>query len=911
MISKRTTHKDTKKKSDNLEQISAERNKTADRLLQSEARYRNILETIEEGYYEVDLAGNFIFFNNSLCRIFDRSPEELMGMNNRAYTSAEAAKRIFLIFNEIYRKGVGAKILDYEVIRKDSSVIMLEGSASLLKDSSGKPIGFHGIIRERTQLKKIEKTLRESEAKHRHILETIEEGYWEIDLTGKFTFFNDAFVKICQVSHDELLGLNPLSVTSAAETKRITEIFGEVYRTGVPAKVIDYEVTLRDGSIMIVEMSVSLLRNAEGVPIGFCGISRDRTEQKMTERALHRSEEKYRHILDSIEEGYYETDLAGNRTFCNIALCKMYGYSYDEMMNMNYRQYSTPETAKILSKSTREVFRTGIPSTIIDHEVKRKDGSIMLVESSIYMLRGESGKPTGFHGMVRDRTKQKKAELALQDSEEKYRLLVENAHDCIYIIQDGAVKFSNRRTEELTGYSAAELSKIQFTDLIHPKDRALVIEQQQKNLPGGKKPAAYSFRLINKNDEILWAELRTVEIVWDGCPATLNFLSDITPQKKAEAQFLQAQKMEAVGTLAGGIAHDFNNLLMGIQGNASLMLLNTGTDHPHYARLRSIEQQVQTGAELTRQLLGVARGGKYEVKPTDINQLIETGLDVFVRTNKDIVIHKYLQEAVWTVEVDRSQIEQVLLNLYINARYAMPGGGDLYVETRNIILDEDYVASYGVAPGKFVRISVTDTGTGMDEITQKKAFDPFFTTKEMGRGAGLGLASAYGIVKNHGGIINIYSEEGIGTTLKIYLPVSEKDIVEDAYSRPEILGGTELILFVDDQEAITQIGCELLKSLGYGVITAISGKEAIDVYSRDRLRIDLIILDMIMPGLSGGETFDQLKKINPQVKVLLSSGYSISGQARNILDRGCRGFIQKPFNLADLSKKVRQILDEK
>lgn len=762
----------------------------------------------------------------------------------------------------------------------------------------------------RAEQDKTEDRLLQSEARYRNILETIEEGYWEIDLTGKFTFFNDAFAKICRVSRDELLGLNPLSVTSAAETERITEIFGEVYRTGSPTKIIDYEVTLSDGSTMIVEMSVSLLRNAEGKAIGFCGISRDRTEQKMTERALHQSEEKYRHILDSIEEGYYETDLAGNRTFCNMALCKMYGYSYDEMMNMNYRQYSTPETAEILSKSTREVFRTGIPSIIIDHEVKRKDGSIMLVESSVYMLRDESGKPVGFHGMVRDRTKQKKAEQALRESEEKYRLVVENAHDGIYIIQDEVVKFSNRRTEELTGYSAEELSRIPFTNLIHPKDRAFITEQQQKKPSGGKKPAAYSFRLINKNDEILWAELRTIEIAWDGFPATLNFLSDITPQKRAEAQFLQAQKMEAVGTLAGGIAHDFNNLLMGIQGNASLMLLNIGTDHPHYARLKSIEQQVQNGAELTKQLLGVARGGKYEVKPTDINRLIENGLDVFARTNKDIVIHKYLQEAVWTVEVDRSQIEQVLLNLYINARYAMPGGGDLYVETRNIIFDKDYVASYGIAPGKFIRISLTDTGTGMDEITQKKAFDPFFTTKEMGRGAGLGLASAYGIIKNHNGIINIYSEEGIGTTLKIYLPVSKKDIVEEADFRPEILGGTEFVLFVDDQEAITQIGCELLKSLGYKVITAMSGKEAIDIYRRDRSQIDLIILDMIMPSMSGGETFDQLKKINPEVKVLLSSGYSINGQARNILDRGCRGFIQKPFSLADLSKKVRQILDE-
>jgi CheY-like chemotaxis protein len=350
---------------------------------------------------------------------------------------------------------------------------------------------------------------------------------------------------------------------------------------------------------------------------------------------------------------------------------------------------------------------------------------------------------------------------------------------------------------------------------------------------------------------------------------------------------------------------------MGIQGNASLMLLDIDADHPHYARLKSIEQQVQAGAELTRQLLGAARGGKYEVRPTDINRLVEGGLDVFGRTNKDIIIHKYLQEAVWTVEVDKSQIEQVLLNIYINARQAMPGSGDLYVETKNIILDEDYVGPFGISPGKFVRISVTDTGTGMDEITQKKAFDPFFTTKKMGRGTGLGLASAYGIIKNHNGIINIYSEKGEGTTLKIYLPVSDKDVVKEAESQVEIIRGAESILYVDDQQPIVDVGRALLESMGYRVITAMSGKEAMEIYSRDRDRIDLIILDMIMPGLSGGDTFDQLKKIDPQVKVLLSSGYSINGQARAILDRGCNGFIQKPFSLANLSKKVRQILDGK
>jgi two-component system, cell cycle sensor histidine kinase and response regulator CckA len=376
-----------------------------------------------------------------------------------------------------------------------------------------------------------------------------------------------------------------------------------------------------------------------------------------------------------------------------------------------------------------------------------------------------------------------------------------------------------------------------------------------------------------------------------------------------EVQLLQARKMEAIGTLAGGIAHDFNNLLMGIQGNTSLMLLDIATEHPHYQNLKSIEKMVQHGSGLTRQLLGVARGGKYEVKTTDLNPLIEAGADLFSRTRKEISIHRRQQENLWPVDVDPGQIEQVLLNLYVNAWHAMPEGGELYIETKNLILDQDKITPYALKPGRFVRVSVTDTGIGMDEATLKRVFDPFFTTKEMGRGTGLGLASAYGIVRNHNGIIDVYSEKGEGTTFNIYLPASDKQIQEKCPSVEAILKGTETILFVDDEGTILQIGKQLMERLGYRVIEATSGPAAIEIFEKDRESVHLVILDMIMPGMSGRETYDRLREIDPNVKVLLSSGYSINGQAKKILDRGCKGFIQKPYDLRDLSKRVRQILD--
>ena len=385
---------------------------------------------------------------------------------------------------------------------------------------------------------------------------------------------------------------------------------------------------------------------------------------------------------------------------------------------------------------------------------------------------------------------------------------------------------------------------------------------------------------------------------------------DITDKSRLEAQLQQAQRMEALGTLGGGVAHDFNNLLMGIQGRTSLMMMDKNFSHPDSEHLQGIEEYVKSAANLTKQLLGFARGGKYEVKPTDINELIKKSSKMFGRTKKEIKIHGKYQKDVWAIEADQGQIEQVLMNLYVNAWQAMLGCGDLYVQTENDTLDEDYVKPFEIEPGRYVKISVTDTGVGMDEDTRQRIFDPFFTTKEKGRGTGLGLASAYGIIKNHGGFINVYSKKGEGTAFNIYLPTSEKEIIKEKELHGEIQSGNETVLFVDDEDMIIEVGELLLENMGYTVLIARSGKEAIDIYEKDKDKIDLIVLDMIMPDMSGGDTFERLKEINPAIKVLLSSGYSINGQATEILERGCDSFIQKPFNIKDLSQKLRQVLDE-
>ncbi|MBN1363346.1 MAG: response regulator, partial [Syntrophaceae bacterium] len=383
----------------------------------------------------------------------------------------------------------------------------------------------------------------------------------------------------------------------------------------------------------------------------------------------------------------------------------------------------------------------------------------------------------------------------------------------------------------------------------------------------------------------------------------------ITKRKLLEEQLLHAQKMETIGTLAGGLAHDLNNLLMGIQGHASLIGVDIDSNHQFWSHVKGIEEYVKSATSLTSQLLGFARGGKYEVTPTALNDLIEHTAEMFSRTHKEIRFMKTFYPELCVVEADKRQMEQVLLNLFINAWQAMPEGGDLYLKTENTMLDEIQADLHTLPPGAYAKISITDTGVGIDKVTQKRIFDPFFTTKSLGMGTGMGLASAYGIIKNHGGTITVYSEPNHGATFNIYLPSSDKAVQKEVFAESKTVQGSETILLVDDEDIVITVGKAMLEKLGYCVINAQSGEQAVNIVSETENKIDLMILDLIMPGMDGSKTFNKIREIRPDLPVILSSGYSINGQATDILKRGANSFIQKPFDLSRLSQVIRKILD--
>ena len=514
-------------------------------------------------------------------------------------------------------------------------------------------------------------------------------------------------------------------------------------------------------------------------------------------------------------------------------------------------------------------------------------------------------------------------------TEERYRHLVHHSPDIIFTLGErGEFLFVNDTVESLLGYESASLRGKAFSTIVHEEDADKVRAFFEAAAKGRPLSDCMEVRLCCRTrpaagDGICVVELRASameefsEESGGKIRGIYGIARDITERKRAEeerklleAQLRQAQKMEAIGTLAGGIAHDFNNLLMAIQGNASLMLFDLSPKHEHYERLRNIEKLVDSGSRLTAQLLGYARKGRYEVRPIDLNQTVQDACETFSRTRKEIRVQLRLDRNLAPIEADAGQVEQVLMNLLVNAADAMRGGGTVTLRTANTSHEQMKGKLYNPRPGKYVLLSVSDTGVGMDEKTKERIFEPFFTTKEMGRGTGLGLASTYGIIKGHGGFIDVESEPGRGATFSIYLPASSKKISKPHRGQEGIVRGQGTVLLVDDEDMVLEIGRALLETMGYQVVTAKDGEEAIRLYESRGSAIDLVLLDVVMPGLGGGEVFDRLKSINPDMKCLLLSGYSIDGEATEIIQRGCDGFIQKPFKLRDLSKSIREILHQ-
>ncbi len=646
------------------------------------------------------------------------------------------------------------------------------------------------------------------------------------------------------------------------------------------------------------------------------------TELKSTQAALQKSEFHYRSLFDGLPVGLYRTTPDGRVLDANPMLVRMLSYP-DKQSFLAQRA-----EAMYLNSEERTRWKQLIESQDsgkpYEFQMRRYDGGAVWVENQSVAVRDEAGQIRHYEGTLKDISERKEAEAALRTSEKQYRELYDEAKraeelyrsllhssaDAIVIYDlQGMTRYVSPVFTKMFGWALEEVEgeKIPFLPESEREPSLAIIGRLVEK---GLSCHGFETRRYTKDGKTIDVSISASRFEDHlGQPAgILVILRDISDRKRLEEQLHLVQRMEAIGTLAGGIAHDFNNLMMGILGNISLMMCDLDAAGAHYRNLKNVELLVQSGTKLTAQLLGYARKGKYEPKAVDLNRVVRDTVETFGRTRKEVTINLDLSTERIVADVDRAQIEQVLFNLYINAADAMPRGGELCVQTTVVDHGELTGKPYSPKPGRYLRLQVTDSGIGMDPETQKRIFDPFFTTKEIGRGTGLGLASVYGIVKSHGGYIDVVSQQGRGSTFSIYLRVSDDALVEAVENQPEVKRGKGTVLLVDDEEMVADIGARMIEKMGYDVISTRKGAEALALYAEHKTRIDLVVLDLIMPGMGGGDTFDGLKKIDPAVKVLLSSGYCIDGQAREILNRGCRGFIQKPYNLEALSQKINEIL---
>ena len=514
--------------------------------------------------------------------------------------------------------------------------------------------------------------------------------------------------------------------------------------------------------------------------------------------------------------------------------------------------------------------------------------------------------------------KLEKSEAALRESETHYRQLIENIGDIVFTTDlEGNITFVSKNVADIINYEPANLLGRNIKDLLLTESVAILEENFKKQILG-EIVHPYEVKFVAADRRYVPVEINT-SLLHDteGNPVGIEgTIRDMTEHKRLESELFQARKMEAIGTLAGGIAHDFNNIIQGITGFTEILLLGKKKNDPDYEKLTHIKRQAFRASELTRQLLAFSRKADSRLQPLDLNREIERLKEVFVRTiPKMIDIRFHLSGKLNLVNADPNQIEQILMNLIINARDAMPDGGELIVATQNVTLDrKDCQTLQGAAPGEYVLLTVSDTGMGMDRDVMEHIFEPFYTTKDVNKGTGLGLAMVYGIVKNHNGYIYCESMPGQGTTFKIYLPVVKGESISqnaDGTLEQEVIGGTETILLVDDDESVLEVGKQFLQHSGYTVITAESGEEAIEIVSKGHdPSPDLIILDLNMPGMGGYKCLNQLLKIDSRINILVASGYSAQVDEKTLRETGARGFIGKPYQMKEMLKMVRRILDD-
>ena len=922
-----------------------ERKNVEQALRESAERYRLLFERNLAGVYHTSLDGQIYNCNDSFAKILGYdSAEEVRKLNASEFYFSEADRDVFI---KKLTKNKSITNLEGRLRRKDNTPVWIIENVNLVSDETGAPAFIEGTLFDITDRKIAEAALLESEEKFRSVVQNAHEGIVIIDDHSKILYANDKISELTGYTQEELLSQNFIDFIADESKNFVLERYKQ--RLEGDTSSIHYVMNTehKDGQIRTVEVSASTIVDSSGKMKIIAELL------DITERAKSEQLQKTVYRIMQIAQGsrsmneLYEAlhtviqDVMPAENFY-IAL---YNDAEDELSFPYFiDEVDRPSPSHKPGRGATEyVLRTGKPllCTAEGFEDLERRGEVELVgaPSAIWlgvplisedktigvMVVQHYTDPEAYgeqekyilefvSSEVAKAIERKRTEEALRESEEKYREIIENSLEGIFVSQNNLIQFCNHRFAEM--FLIKDTRHIigkPLRELVSPKDRDMVERQNQSLENNEYKKTHYNFKARRDDGTEFEVETLSTRILFNGKPAAQSVIRDVSEQRQLEEQLRQAQKMEAVGRLAGGIAHDFNNLLTVISGHAELALLSLNQNDPFYKTVTEIYNASDRASTLTKQLLAFSRKQALEMKVLDLNAVLSNMDDMLRRIiGENIDITTIPSRKLWKVKADPGQLEQVLVNLVVNSRDAMPKGGKLTIETSNIELDETYTITHpGASEGDYVMLTVSDTGCGMTEDVKVKVFDPFFTTKEEGIGTGLGLSMVYGIVKQSGGSIWVYSEPDHGTTFKIYLPKVEDETVEFKFKTDKLDAptGSETILVVEDEDAVRKLTVLTLKRLGYNVIDARNGGEAFLICEKMEEPIDLIVTDVIMPKMTGSELIARLRKIWANIKVLYMSGYTPNAIIQEGILKPGTPYIQKPFRLLTMAQKVREALE--
>ncbi len=781
---------------------------------------------------------------------------------------------------------------------------LLEQKDSQLREIRGKI--HEGLL----QTRQYAESLQEAGQRLQALVTEAPVGIVMVDLEGKILFSNPSSERIFGLAEREMAGRHFSDVLGQQPQSVIEGLRAAV--AGHPVQDLEIRVNRQDDSAVFASLSSSSVKSAEGKLSGCMIVLSDITQRKHAENELLR----LRKAVESSGEAIFLTDPDGIITWINPAFTDIYGYTAAEVVG-----HCTPRVLKggtLAPEAYRKFWERILRKEVVTGEMvnKTRDGKLVSVESSVNPVLDESGAIIGFLAIQKDVSDRKVTEAALHESEELYRTLVETSPDAIFLAAlDGTVRLCNQRAVAMAGCgSAAELIGLNAFNFVAEEEREGAREKAHSLLVSHEVNNK-EHTLVRKDGSRFPAEL-SVSLYQDshGQPkGMVGIMRDLTSRRRLEAQLLQAQKMEAIGKLAGGVAHDFNNLLTAIIGYSDLLLSDSAVTHSMRQDVQAIKKVGEKASGLVRQLLAFSRRQVMQPRVMNLNATIADMSKMLQRlVGENIELVTVLDPGLSYIKADPVQIEQVLLNLAVNSREAMPSGGKLTIETINLeIKDTISAAGSTFPPGDYVLLTVRDTGSGMDQETVTHAFEPFFSTKDSGRGSGLGLSTVYGIVNQSGGSISVESEAGKGTTFKICLPRVEPRPEQHEPAQPpkKSIQGNETILVAEDEEGVRRVVRSFLEGKGYRVLEARDGLEAMEIYEKHQGLVHLLVTDLVMPRMGGFELGQRLLKADPGLRVLYMSGYSDQAVAsQGNLEPGTM-FLQKPFSTDTLAQCVRQLLD--